>query len=49
MQGHCTPLHVAVKRGHVGAVEKLLNHGADVNEVDLVSPFELHCSEAANR
>jgi hypothetical protein len=35
-QGQWTPLQSACKEGHVEVVAMLLEHGADVNEADMV-------------
>lgn len=39
-----TPLHVAVRTGHVEIVEHFLSLGLDINAKDRVSPCVLPCS-----
>lgn len=39
-----TPLHVAVRTGHVEIVEHFLSLGLDINAKDRVSPCLLPCS-----
>jgi len=37
LQDGNTPIHLAIRDGHVEVVEKLISSGADVNAVDKVS------------
>ena len=37
LQNGNTPIHLALRYGHVEVVEKLISSGADVNAVDKVS------------
>ena len=39
LQDQQTPLHLSAKSGHVGIVNVLLSHGADIDVKDKVSKY----------